>query len=329
MHDNANGAIQRVIDLLEFECRYAATTITSKWMQPWLKSAAHEDKVKDIVGTMRLYKDENFTSAYMKPPILGLDEDLFIQVDLEKPLISGIDAAQTDIAVVMEQCWGTPNANRDGDVDGQGIMKYLMIDNGCPRDDPSLTILNNGESLISKFQIKMFKFIGDSLDDVWLHCTVRACNNTVPENCIPDCGNRRKRSTKRKKLWFVSGPHEITTDLPIQKKMTDEELQMELEKARGHFKVPFNQTPAFKTMLIAIAVIVALMLVFAIIYIYVQKRNAVLAKFGEGGLKTGSGDVMFGKKLQPNTNLSSSSATSTSASSIPSSEKKLPYNGLH
>lgn len=336
IHDDAQGAVQRVIDLLEFECVYPATTLTSKYMQPWLKSAAHEDKVKEIVGAMRLYKDQNYTDSYMTPPKLSLDDVLYIKVELEKPLITGIDAAQTNIAVVMEQCWGTPTSDRSGEnVDGSEghVMKYIMIDNGCPRPDPSLEIISNGLGLTATFEIKMFKFIGEKLNDVWLHCTVRACNNTVAENCIPDCSNTRvkrslRKKSKKKKLWYLSGPHEITTELPIQRKMTEEEARIEMEKAEGILKEQFIDTPAFKSMLIVFAILIALALVFTIIVIYVKRRNAILAKF-DNGMRAGGGDVMFGKPVLAQNNLVTSSATSTSASSLPSSEKKLPYGGMH
>lgn len=326
IHDDANGAIQRVIDLLEFECVYPAATITSTYMQPWLKSAAHEDKVKEISGSMRLYKDENFTDSYMHPPELSLDDDLFIQVELQKPLITGIDAAQTNIAVVLEQCWGTPTSDRSGQgFEDEKIMKYIMIDQGCPRDDPSLVVLSNGESLISQYKIRMFKFLGENLNDVWLHCTVRACNNTIPENCIPDCGNsnnrmRRSAKPKKKKLWYVSGPQEITTELPIQRKLSEEEAWLEMERARGNVQEEFIGTPAFKTMLIVFAVIIALSLVFTIIVIYVKRRAAILNKF-DSGMKAGGGDIMFGKS-----NLVASSGASSSASSLPGHSEKIPGN---
>ena len=59
-------------------------------------------------------------------------------------------------------------------------MKYFIIKNQCPvRGDPSLEVESNGDSLTGRFNIKMFKFLGDDLNDVWLHCTVRACNTTA------------------------------------------------------------------------------------------------------------------------------------------------------
>lgn len=181
----------------------------------------------------------------------------------------------------------------------------------------------------------MFKFIGENLNDIWLHCTVRACNNTIPENCIPDCGDgtingRQRRAInnkkqKKKKLWYVSGPQEITTELPIQRALSAEEARLEVERARGTATEDFIGTPAFKTMLIVFAVIIALSLVFTVIVIYVKRRAAIMSKFGEGGMRAGGGDVVFGKQTLGTGNLVNSSGASTSASSIPS-EKKMPMN---
>ena len=59
-----------------------------------------------------------------------------------------------------------------------------MIQDGCPvKGDASLKVRSNGNSLQGRFDIKMFKFIGEDLNDVWLHCSVRACDATDPGKC--------------------------------------------------------------------------------------------------------------------------------------------------
>ena len=103
-------------------------------------------------------------------------------------------------------------------------MKYFIIKNQCPvNGDASLNIESNGNSLTGRFNIKMFKFIGDNLNDVWLHCTVRACNTTA-DSCIPDCNNDRLRrdAEARRSLPFVSLGHDMMADLPIQRQRQDE-----------------------------------------------------------------------------------------------------------
>ena len=238
LYDDPRGVIERQIDLLEFECRYPATQLTSEFMQPWLLPAAKENIVKNLAGLMMLYKDENYTEPYMSPPTLTLDDQLYIQITLEKPLISNIDETQTEIAVVMESCWGTPSSDPLSELNK---IKYFMIKDGCPVNDPSLHIISNGESLTSQFDIKMFKFIGDDLNDVWMYCSVRACNATIADNCTPDCFSREKRdvmsqANKKKKLWYVSKSHEISAELPIQRSLSDEQLR----KKQAEFS---NQNP--------------------------------------------------------------------------------------
>ena len=66
---------------------------------------------------------ENF---FLEPPVLALEEILYVEVNLERPLVSEAFKASTDFAVVLEHCWGTPHNNRDGD------MKYYIIKNQCP-----------------------------------------------------------------------------------------------------------------------------------------------------------------------------------------------------
>ena len=147
-------------------------------------------KTKEIQGDMRLYMTSNYTSYYTckrcvksemiliicssAPPVLSLEEVLYVEVNLERPLISDAFEASTDFAVVMEHCWGTPTGAREG------RMKYFIIKNQCPvSGDPSLKVEVNGGSLQGRFNIKMFKFIGEEYNDIYLHCTVRACNTTA------------------------------------------------------------------------------------------------------------------------------------------------------
>jgi len=111
---------------------------------------------------------------FLAPPVLSLEEVLYVEVNLERPLISDAFEASTDFAVVMEHCWGTPSQSRDA------RLKYFIIKNQCAvGGDASLKVESNGRGLQGRFNIKMFKFIGEEYNDIWLHCTVRACNTTA------------------------------------------------------------------------------------------------------------------------------------------------------
>lgn len=170
IHDaGQDSVVAREMDLVELTCSYPSVQITSDYMQPWIKTSALRQKVKNLQGDMRLFKNENYTDFYTEPPTLGLDDVLYVEVNMERPLLTDIDSSSnSNIVVVMEKCWGTPISDRENK------LRYYMIQDGCPvNGDTSLNVQSNGNSLQGRFDIKMFKFIGEDLNDVWLHCTGR------------------------------------------------------------------------------------------------------------------------------------------------------------
>ena len=42
---------------------------------------------------MRLFKNENYTDFYTEPPTLGLDDVLYVEVNMERPLLTDIDSS--------------------------------------------------------------------------------------------------------------------------------------------------------------------------------------------------------------------------------------------
>ena len=261
--------VNRTLDILEFRCQYPTVQWETGEINPLVQSALAKSKTKEIKGDMRLYKSANYTDFYTDPPVLGLDEILYVEVNLERPLVSEAFAASTDFAVVLEHCWGTPTNNRQGD------MKYYIIKNQCPvRGDPSLQVEANGDSLTGRFNIKMFKFIGDDLNDVWMHCTVRACNTTAA-SCVPDCntdGDRKRRAVNRRELPFVSLGHEVQSELPIQRRQAIVDDEIFIVEQRSNSAPLTPGTTSFNVMMIVIAVVVMLVFVFALTCM-IQKRR--------------------------------------------------------
>ena len=51
----------------------------------------------------------------------------------------------------------------------------------CPvlSNEQTLTVLKNGQGPEAMFRIQMFKFVGSSYKDVFLHCNVQICHNTL------------------------------------------------------------------------------------------------------------------------------------------------------
>lgn len=261
--------VSRSLDILEFECVYPTIQMTTGEINPLVQSALAKSKTREIKGDMRLYKSVNYTDFYTEPPVLALEEILYVEVNLERPLVSEAFKASTDFAVVLEHCWGTPHNNRDGD------MKYYIIKNQCPvKGDPSLKVEQNGDSLTGRFNIKMFKFIGDTLNDVWLHCTVRACNTTAA-SCVPDCdGNTRKRrGVNRRELPFVSLGHDIEAEFPIQRRNEGGEEIFIIEERNSNSTPLTPGTTSFNVMVVVAATVVVLVFVFAITCMVAKRRR--------------------------------------------------------
>merc|ERR1712113_552884 len=261
--------VNRTLDLVEFTCSYPTVQMTTGEINPLIQSALEKSKTKEIKGDMRLYKSNNYTDFYTEPPVLGLEEVLYVEVNLERPLVSDDFAASTDFAVVMEHCWGTPHDNRNGD------MKYFIIKNQCPvSGDASLEVESNGENLTGRFNIKMFKFIGDNLNDVWLHCTVRACNTTA-DSCVPDCdGSGRERRDANRALPFLSLGHDMMADLPIQRARSGEEDIFIIEETASSGALEPGST-SFSVMIAVAAVVVALVFVFGITCMVAKRRRTL------------------------------------------------------
>lgn len=60
----------------------------------------------------------------------------------------------------------------------------------------TLSVLRNGEGPEATFRIQMFKFVGGSYTNVFLHCNVQICHNGVGlcqpvSELIPPTGSQR------------------------------------------------------------------------------------------------------------------------------------------
>lgn len=264
------SAADRQLDIVQFECVYPVVQMTTGTMNPLVKSAVSASKTKEIVGDMRLYMTSNYTSFYTSPPVLSLEEVLYVEVNLERPLISDAFEASTDFAVVMEHCWGTPSQSRDA------RLKYFIIKNQCAvGGDASLNVESNGLGLQGRFNIKMFKFIGEEYNDIWLHCTVRACNTTAG-SCVPDCedGKSKRSADAPRELPFVSFSKDIFADLPIQRMRTDLDEELRIIQTEGsNSSVLTPGSMPFNVLIAIVSIVLVLIFVFGISYLVANRRQ--------------------------------------------------------
>lgn len=59
-------------------------------------------------------------------------------------------------------------------------LTYISLHISCPVlwNDQTLGVMKNGQGPEALFRIQMFKFVGSSYTDVFLHCNVQICHNT-------------------------------------------------------------------------------------------------------------------------------------------------------
>ncbi|XP_026155586.2 uromodulin [Mastacembelus armatus] len=121
---------------------------------------------------MLLYKDDAFEDRWTTVPSLSLDDDIFVKVFM----------VPAHLMLRMERCWATPTS------DPYSNIQYTFIRDSCPvlSNEQTLSVLKNGQGPEAMFRIQMFKFVGSSYTNVFLHCNVQICHS-APGLCHPNC----------------------------------------------------------------------------------------------------------------------------------------------
>jgi hypothetical protein len=151
----------------------------------------------EFSAVMQLYEDESYESAYTTVPEIKEEEMLNVGISL-------IESQDPTIRVTTLQCWATPEKDPHGD------LQHYLIQEGCAVDgvlDGTLSILENGQSKMAKWQGAVFQFVG--YDEVWLHCDIKVCFNDA--DCLPSCGSlgRRKRRDASEDIVTISASQPV------------------------------------------------------------------------------------------------------------------------
>ncbi|TNN78280.1 Pancreatic secretory granule membrane major glycoprotein GP2 [Liparis tanakae] len=95
----------------------------------------------------------------------------------------------------MERCWATPTS------DPYSNIQYTFIRDSCPvlTNEQTLSVLKNGQGPEATFRIQMFKFVGTSYSNVFLHCNVQICHNTQGV-CQPNCSSEDELIRSRRDI---------------------------------------------------------------------------------------------------------------------------------
>ncbi|XP_041431832.1 uromodulin-like isoform X1 [Xenopus laevis] len=128
---------------------------------------------------MAVYKDASFITPYDSDVFLSTHAMLYVGVFIYNDY-------NNEFNLVMKNCYATPTMNPND------LKKYDIIMEGCSNTlDKTIKIVENGESSKGKFQVQMFKFIGDH-SRVYLHCEVYLCHKS--KSCKPNCFGRKSNN---------------------------------------------------------------------------------------------------------------------------------------
>ncbi|XP_068102776.1 uromodulin-like [Hyperolius riggenbachi] len=178
---NYDGIIERDPYPINFYCAFPVDMEVSLLtaVNPFISSAALTvGGTAQLTVRMGLFQTLEYTNLYEGDEVwLDMTSMMYVGVLVEK-------AKETmQIVLVMKNCFATPTPDKSNPV------KYYIIKDSCAnRNDPTISVFENGQSLRGRFSLQVFKFIGN-FDKVYLHCEVRLCD-TAYQNCMPWCGMR-------------------------------------------------------------------------------------------------------------------------------------------
>ncbi|XP_053550225.1 uncharacterized protein LOC128641725 [Bombina bombina] len=184
----SDGVIQRGEREIKFSCAYERSMKSSLQMaiNPLVSSV---EVTLGGTGTyslkMGLFIDSDYKILYAAPELqLTTASMLYVGVATEQ-------VEDSNFVLLMKNCYATPTN------DTGNPLKYYIIQNNCPnRNDPTLTVQENGVSLEGRFSLQVFKFIGN-FNKIYLHCEIRLCDKSS-ETCTPGCSGVRSVSVDEK-----------------------------------------------------------------------------------------------------------------------------------
>ncbi|XP_049917561.1 pancreatic secretory granule membrane major glycoprotein GP2 [Epinephelus moara] len=179
IHNNDTDVITRNYINITFVCRYPINYLVQQpngenMIRVDVKTITLNTEDGNFSVSMLLYKDEAFEDRWTTVPSLTLDDDIFVKVFM----------IPAHLMLRMERCWATPTS------DPYSNIQYTFIRDSCPvlSNEQTLSVLKNGQGPEAMFRIQMFKFVGSSYTNVFLHCNVQICHNTAGL-CQPNCSS--------------------------------------------------------------------------------------------------------------------------------------------
>ncbi|XP_040133496.2 LOW QUALITY PROTEIN: uromodulin [Ictidomys tridecemlineatus] len=182
----ANEIIIRDVNIkINFACSYPLDMLVSlkTSLQPMVSALnISVGGTGEFTVRMALFQSSAYRQPYQGPSVALSITEAFLYVGT---MLDGGDVSR--FALLMTNCYATPSGN------ATDPLKYFIIQDRCPHTaDPTIQVVENGESPQGRFAVQMFRFAGN-YDLVYLHCEVYLCD-TANEKCKPSCSRARFRS---------------------------------------------------------------------------------------------------------------------------------------
>ncbi|XP_007892721.1 pancreatic secretory granule membrane major glycoprotein GP2 [Callorhinchus milii] len=177
IQNNNTDIITRTYINITFACRYPINYMVQQpngenMISVDVRSITLNTEDGNFSITMMLFKDENYEEKWTTIPFLTLEDNIYVKVNM----------VPAHLIMRLERCWATPTNEPHHNT------QYNFIRDSCPEvtNEQIFLVIKNGHAAEATFRIQMFKFVGESYRDVFLHCNVRICHNTATV-CQPNC----------------------------------------------------------------------------------------------------------------------------------------------
>ncbi|XP_040211797.1 uromodulin-like, partial [Rana temporaria] len=180
----SDGVVIRYELPINFHCDYPSdmeiNLLTA--ISTYVVSVINVIGTENFTITMGLFQDSGYTTPYTASQVwLNSSSILYVGV-----IVTGATAS-SPFVLVMKNCYATPTP------DGSSGPRYEILTNQCPnKNDPTISVPENGVSLKGRFSLQVFKFLG-GLDKIYLHCQVGLCD-TSNSYCASSCPAMRTAS---------------------------------------------------------------------------------------------------------------------------------------
>ncbi|KAJ8342562.1 hypothetical protein SKAU_G00324900 [Synaphobranchus kaupii] len=137
------------------------------------------DWIKDVIegsGTFQV-SVQLLNGTYPLPHNYSLSPNEEVVVEVS------INSTVAQIKLVINECWATPTS------DPLDATSSYFLKNSCPVLNTYTTVLQNGNSSVSRLAIRVFSFVQENV--IYLHCKVQICFETPGATCRPDCIGRK------------------------------------------------------------------------------------------------------------------------------------------